>query len=205
MGKECRKGNIYDIFTLCILLTLPQYSRNRSVDFQALALDYSRAAQLCAAEGPSKANERRFRQLYHLEDLGMWTKLRPGVVKFLEHLSYYFEMHLYTLGNERYANAMAVLLDPDGTLFKKRIIGRSDAEEKTGVLSPDSLISDWRTKDFSNDLIEGDERIALIVDDTNKVWPDHAQNLLTVERYFFFPSSRKSYGLKGMSYLEVEF
>ncbi len=42
-----------------------------------------------------------------------------------------------------------------------------------------------------------------MVDDTSTVWAQHAGNLLAVERYIFFPSSRRQFGLPGKSLLEL--
>lgn len=42
-----------------------------------------------------------------------------------------------------------------------------------------------------------------MVDDTSAVWPAHGGNLLAVERYIYFPSSRRQFGLRGKSLLEV--
>ena len=51
--------------------------------------------------------------------------------------------------------------------------------------------------------LEGRESIAIVVDDTTSVWENHDENLLAVERYVYFPSSRRQFGLKGKSLLEV--
>ena len=45
--------------------------------------------------------------------------------------------------------------------------------------------------------------MAIVVDDTSTVWAQHAGNLLAVERYIFFPSSRRQFGLPGKSLLEL--
>jgi len=42
----------------------------------------------------------------------------------------------------------------------------------------------------------------VIVDDTAHVWPGHASNLVTVERYCYFPNSAKQFGYKRRSLLE---
>ena len=41
-----------------------------------------------------------------------------------------------------------------------------------------------------------------MVDDTSSVWHHHADSLLTVERYVFFPSSKQALGMTGESFLE---
>ena len=45
--------------------------------------------------------------------------------------------------------------------------------------------------------------MAVVVDDTSTVWNDHEENLLAVERYVWFPSSRRQFGLRGKSLLEL--
>ena len=51
--------------------------------------------------------------------------------------------------------------------------------------------------------LEGRESVAVVVDDTSTVWNDHEENLLAVERYVWFPSSRRQFGLRGKSLLEL--
>lgn len=43
----------------------------------------------------------------------------------------------------------------------------------------------------------------MVVDDSSAVWPSHERNLLKVERYIYFPSSRRQFGLRGKSLLEL--
>ena len=45
--------------------------------------------------------------------------------------------------------------------------------------------------------------MTLILDDSARVWPGHARNLLRVERYHFLPSSARHFGLAGRSLLEL--
>lgn len=51
--------------------------------------------------------------------------------------------------------------------------------------------------------LEGREAVAVVVDDSSAVWPSHERNLLKVERYHYFPSSRRQFGLRGGSLLEL--
>ena len=50
--------------------------------------------------------------------------------------------------------------------------------------------------------LEGYDPIALIIDDTSRVWPDHTRNLLAVERYLWFPVARRQFRLTGPSLME---
>jgi hypothetical protein len=64
----------------------------------------------------------------HLFDLpDFFTKLRPGARELLAALKEKYKLYIYTMGDERYACAMANLLDTEGHLFRNRIINRSDA------------------------------------------------------------------------------
>ena len=51
--------------------------------------------------------------------------------------------------------------------------------------------------------LEGREAVAIIVDDSTRVWPHHGHNLLAVERYLWFPSSRRHFGLPGKSLMQL--
>lgn len=46
--------------------------------------------------------------------------------------------------------------------------------------------------------------MVLIVDDSSAVWPHDRRNLFVVERYIYFPSSRKRFGMQGKSLLEID-
>ena len=87
----------------------------------------------------------------------MWTKLRPGVGRFLERACELFDLMVYTNGERAYAQAMACLLDPSGRLKLLRG-GR--------VISyGDSTVPGL--KDL--DVLMGDDRTALILDDSEVV------------------------------------
>jgi RNA polymerase II C-terminal domain phosphatase-like 3/4 len=42
----------------------------------------------------------------------LWTKLRPGVYDLLVAARELFELHIYTMGDRRYAREVARILDP---------------------------------------------------------------------------------------------
>ncbi|KAK9835002.1 hypothetical protein WJX81_003388 [Elliptochloris bilobata] len=117
--------------------------------------------------------------LHRLAHLNLWTKLRPGVRAFLEAVARHFELHIYTHGDADYARAMAALLDPGGRLFAERVISQADSQQQ-------------HVKDLG--VVLGAEAAAVIVDDTAAVWPQHAANLLLVERYIFFPACAERFG-----------
>lgn len=137
--------------------------------------------------------EKSYRHLFRFPHMGMWTKLRPGIWNFLEKASKLFELHLYTMGNKLYATEMAKLLDPKGTLFAGRVISRGDDDE-------DGDIS--KSKDLEGVL--GMESGVVIIDDSIRVWPHNKLNLIVVERYIYFPCSRRQFGLLGPSLLEID-
>ncbi|KAL4450062.1 hypothetical protein ABPG77_010731 [Micractinium sp. CCAP 211/92] len=125
--------------------------------------------------------------LFHLPHMRMWTKLRPGVREFLEQAKELFELHVYTMGDRDYAGEMAKLLDPAGRLFHGRIISSGDSTQR-------------HVKDL--DVVLGRERVVLVLDDTEGVWPRHRDNLVQIERYLFFPADAGRFGFRGQSLLE---
>ncbi|KAA6427633.1 MAG: RNA polymerase II C-terminal domain phosphatase-like 3-like, partial [Trebouxia sp. A1-2] len=133
------------------------------------------------------------RELFRLERIQMWTKLRPAVRHFLETAHQHFELWIHTNGNRSYATAIVEVLDPSGRLFGHRIISQGAAGE--GVQQD-------LTKRLMQGL-EGREPVALVVDDTSSVWGNHEENLVAVERYIYFPASRRQFGSKAKSLLEM--
>ncbi|ONK78315.1 uncharacterized protein A4U43_C02F17130, partial [Asparagus officinalis] len=137
------------------------------------------------------------RHLFRFPHMGMWTKLRPGIWRFLEKASKLYELHLYTMGNKLYATEMAKVLDPKGTLFSGRVISKGDDD--------DSIDGDERVpKSKDLDGVLGMESAVVIIDDSLRVWPHNKHNLIVVERYTYFPSSRRQFGLAGPSLLEID-
>ena len=113
------------------------------------------------------------RTLFHLPSLGLWTTLRPGCRSFLAAAASQFELSVYTHGDRSYADAMAALLDPDASLFGERVISGGDST---------------RSHAKSLDVVLGDAHATLILDDTRAVWPRHADNLIVIPRYIYFPA-----------------
>ncbi|KAL1556780.1 protein-serine/threonine phosphatase [Salvia divinorum] len=141
--------------------------------------------------------EKSQRHLFRFPHMGMWTKLRPGIWNFLEKASKLYELHLYTMGNKYYATEMAKLLDPNGELFSGRVISRGDDGEP---FDSDDRVP--KTKDL--DGVLGMESAVVIIDDSVRVWPHNKPNLIVVERYIYFPCSRRQFGLPGPSLLEID-
>ncbi|GKU96246.1 hypothetical protein SLEP1_g9500 [Rubroshorea leprosula] len=141
--------------------------------------------------------EKPQRHLFRFPHMGMWTKLRPGIWNFLEKASKLFELHLYTMGNRVYATEMAKVLDPKGTLFAGRVMSRGDDGD---LIDGDEKVP--KSKDLEGVL--GMESAVVIIDDSVRVWPHHKLNLIVVERYTYFPCSRRQFGLPGPSLLEID-
>ncbi|KAH0457362.1 hypothetical protein IEQ34_012677 [Dendrobium chrysotoxum] len=137
------------------------------------------------------------RHLFRFQHMAMWTKLRPGVWNFLEKASKIFELHLYTMGNKLYATEMAKVLDPTGILFAGRVISRGDDGDP---FDGDERVP--KSKDLEGVL--GMESAVVIIDDSVRVWPHNRHNLILVERYTYFPCSRRQFGLLGPSLLEID-
>eukprot|EP00210_Caulerpa_lentillifera_P006227 g5948.t1 len=112
--------------------------------------------------------------IFRMQSFSGITKLRPGVFEFLTVLSEIYEMHIYTMGEEQYANAMAELLDPTGRLFHGKVISRNHSS--TPMMK-------------SLDVVMGADRMTVIVDDTWQVWHQHSENLIQISKYLFFPPS----------------
>lgn len=164
-----------------------------SATFAEVGAELSAAlAQRCAVEAASLPPQQRL--LFQMEEIKMWTKLRPGVREFLEQAAYHFELWIHTNGNRAYAAAVTRLLDPAGALFGDRIIAQG--ADRVELMQAD------QAKRLMQGL-EGREAVAVIVDDSHSVWSEHKPNLVAVERYVYFPSSRASLGMKGASLLEA--
>ncbi|KAJ4715149.1 RNA polymerase II C-terminal domain phosphatase-like 4 [Melia azedarach] len=115
--------------------------------------------------------------LFSLESMGYLVKLRPFVRNFLEAASTMFEMYVCTMGGRGYALEAAKLLDPDSKYFSSRIIAREDFRQRERK---------------SLNMVLGQESGVVILDDTESVWTDYSENLITVSRYDYFKGSKDS-------------
>lgn len=66
-----------------------------------------------------------------------YIKLRPGLKKFLKEIEGLFDLHIYTMGTKDYAKAVAKEMDPEGKLFKERILSRDESGCKLCVTDND--------------------------------------------------------------------
>lgn len=100
------------------------------------------------------------------------VKLRPYIRTFLKEVSSKFELYIYTMGSRYYAKEVTKLLDPKGEYFiKSRIISRDDSKE---------------TRKKTLDLVPGEERGIVVLDDTEGVWNQHKENLILMGKYNYF-------------------
>ncbi|XP_074318457.1 RNA polymerase II C-terminal domain phosphatase-like 4 [Silene latifolia] len=127
--------------------------------------------------------------LYRLEHMGIMTKLRPCLRKFLDEASKMYEMYIYTMGDRPYALEMAKLLDPDNKYFNSRIISRDDCQLK---------------HQKSLNAIQKPENTVLILDDTPSVWPNNKDNLIVMDRYMYFSLSYHKFGHNCKSLAELK-
>ncbi|XP_066910674.1 RNA polymerase II subunit A C-terminal domain phosphatase-like isoform X2 [Clytia hemisphaerica] len=101
------------------------------------------------------------------------TKLRPNAHKFLESISKYYELHIFTMGSRMYAHTIAKMLDPDGKHFAHRIRSR------------DEFINSFSKFHDLKALFPCGDHMVCIIDDREDVW-NFAPNLIMVKPYKYF-------------------
>ncbi|KAF2152661.1 hypothetical protein K461DRAFT_150894 [Myriangium duriaei CBS 260.36] len=104
---------------------------------------------------------------------GCWyyIKLRPGLKEFLDRISKFYELHIYTMGTRAYAQNIAKIVDPDRKIFGDRILSRDESGSMT-------------VKNLKR-LFPVDTKMVVIIDDRGDVW-HWSQNLVKVTPYDFF-------------------
>eukprot|EP00884_Botryococcus_braunii_P005692 jgi/Botrbrau1/15123/Bobra.0283s0002.1 len=177
---------------LCLVLDLDHTLVNSSKFSECDHAVLSMLDRVMASEASLPSNQRN---LFKLDQIQMYTKLRPGAREFLRKAAPHWELWIHTNGTRTYANAIREVLDPTCELFGDRIITNSQAA------AADAGLAVELSKTFVKGL-EGRERISVIVDDSTSVWSQHPENLLEVERYVYFPSSAKQLGMRSKTYLE---
>ncbi|KAH9387278.1 RNA polymerase II subunit A C-terminal domain phosphatase [Nematocida major] len=108
-----------------------------------------------------------------IEGFSYYVKPRDGLTEFLLEVSKYYEIHIYTMGNKAYANAVVGLLDPGRTLFGNRIVTRDD---NFGCFE----------KDIKR-LFPTNSKHVVILDDRPDVW-GFIDRLYPIRPYTFFQS-----------------
>eukprot|EP00798_Chlamydomonas_sp_ICE-L_P004945 gene4945-34719_t len=98
-----------------------------------------------------------------------------------------YELHIYTMGDRSYANEIWRILDADKKIFS------------SAISQNDSTSS--RQKDLDVALVN--DKMVVILDDTEHVWPNHQLNLIPIERYHFFPASLRQWNATAKSMLDL--
>ncbi|KAG0166824.1 Carboxy-terminal domain (CTD) phosphatase [Apophysomyces sp. BC1034] len=100
-----------------------------------------------------------------------YIKLRPWLYEFLDAVSRIFELHIYTMGTRHYAEAVAREIDPEGELFRERILSR----DESGSMTQKKL----------QRLFPCDTSMVVVLDDRSDVW-SFSPNLIKIKPYEFF-------------------
>ncbi|XP_078589514.1 RNA polymerase II subunit A C-terminal domain phosphatase-like isoform X1 [Branchiostoma floridae x Branchiostoma japonicum] len=103
----------------------------------------------------------------------MFTRLRPHTSDFLQYVSQFYELHVFSFGNREYAHKVATFLDPKGKLFYQRILSRDESEDLN------------RKNANLRSLFPCGDSMVAIIDDRADVWDD-APNLVRVKKYEYF-------------------
>ncbi|KRY83709.1 RNA polymerase II subunit A C-terminal domain phosphatase [Trichinella pseudospiralis] len=101
------------------------------------------------------------------------TRLRPYARYFLNKINEYFELHIITHGNRKYAQKVAKMLDPNSVLFGDRILSRDEC------FDPNMKAPNLKA------LFPGGDDLVCIIDDREDVW-NYAENVVRVRPYRFF-------------------
>ncbi|SIO73194.1 RNA polymerase II subunit A C-terminal domain phosphatase [Babesia microti strain RI] len=107
-------------------------------------------------------------------------RLRPGVSEFLDAMSKYYQLYLFTMGTSEHATAALSLLDPQGKLFSNRIFSRSDSQNSRKTLS----------RIFPN--YQG---IVCVVDDCEHAWRADLSGagFFKIHPYYYFSERSKQH------------
>ncbi|EWC74434.1 hypothetical protein C923_04928 [Plasmodium falciparum UGT5.1] len=108
-----------------------------------------------------------------------YLKFRPYVRQFLQILSLYYELAIYTNATREYADVVIAILDPDRTIFSDRIVARCSSTDRD------------ENKYFSRIYPNVDPKYVIAFDDRKDVWIDIPQShILKAEHYNFFELSK---------------
>jgi len=119
-----------------------------------------------------------FKDVYQFKiegDADYCVKFRPGIVKFLEKISKFFHIHVYTMGTRDYANMIIQIIINQlmnrFSVFNGKILTRSD----TG-------------KDIKNlsSILPGEEYLTLILDDSPFIWHQFKHHVIPIYPYKYF-------------------
>jgi RNA polymerase II C-terminal domain phosphatase-like 3/4 len=145
------------------------------------------------------------RELYRFPHMSMWTKLRPGIWKFLARVYcspeilgccyvYWFFWGFFLFSELTHATLQASqLYELHVYTMGNKVYATEMAKllDPTGKLFAGRVISkgddgdgdDLLPKSKDLDGVLGMESSVIIIDDSARVWPHHSENLIVVERY----------------------
>lgn len=130
-------------------------------------------------------NKNESEYMYFKTNEPFLIRFRPFVNEFLEKISPYYYMQLYTLSERSYALPIIQKIDPKGKYFNNRIIARED----NNSIYKKSISA-----------LNG-QNMTVIIDDTRHVWSKSngkvEKNLVQVKPYNFFPKIQKPKHVKS--------
>lgn len=132
----------------------------------------------------------------------MIVKFRPGLRDFLLNAHRLYEIHVYTMANAEYAAKIVelintkILADVEPLLRQQiigtRIITRSHTEDSYEMQLKQqggaAYVMKLREKRKDIKHIVGDSSIAVILDDSDGVWPDYLDHLIQIYPFVYWPN-----------------
>jgi FCP1-like phosphatase family protein len=112
---------------------------------------------------------------FTLDNRIYYLKLRPHLFHFLSEVKKLFDLHICTMGTQSYALKVSEVIDPQGILFRHKILSNDDRKK----MSFKSL----------QKMFPCDDTMVIILDDRVDVW-GNCKNLIRVEPYFFFHDTK---------------
>uniref|UniRef100_A0AC35TXW1 Protein-serine/threonine phosphatase n=1 Tax=Rhabditophanes sp. KR3021 TaxID=114890 RepID=A0AC35TXW1_9BILA len=116
-------------------------------------------------------------RLMTYSDKKITVKLRPNTIPFLKKVSKFYHLCITTYASAAYAKNIALILDPDQSLFGNRIYFRDDLGEANNKTP------------FLNQFFPTGHQIIVKIDDRADVW-HHPENLIIVPQYEYFIKKR---------------
>lgn len=178
-GKEAERINEENYKSLSehkkmiLLLDLDQTIIHTSMSKQFAAY-FEELLSIPPAEGQAASEEEQIIRSIHrirIDGYNYYVKERDHLQWFLKEAAEHFEIHVYTMGNKKYALEISEILDKKKALFGDRIVTRDD---NFGSFD----------KDITR-LFPKNSRNVVILDDRPDVWK-FSRNLLPIRPFAFF-------------------
>lgn len=108
-----------------------------------------------------------------------YIKIRPKAHEFLEKISEFFEINVYTASERDYANHIVKLLDPSGKFIGNRVLTRTESSDMV--------------RKFIERLFPFSAELVVIVDDSVNAWAHDKGvfHLYKIPRFYFWNSTKK--------------